>query len=164
MVRTAGLSNYSDVHYTGDAVARAVVEHFSPSGRCMEPFAGEGAFLRAMPSDSLWCEIAKGRDFFNFQEPLDWIVTNPPFSILTRVFEHSFSIAQNCVFVIPISKYWSSAPRLQLARSYGGLAKVLHLGTGRQIGFDIGFPFAAMHFRAGYRGPIEQAWLSEDDV
>jgi hypothetical protein len=91
-------------------------------------------------------------------------MTNPPFSNMTQVFEHSFALADNCVFVIPISKYWSSAPRIKAAERYGGLVEIAHLGCGRDIGFDIGFPFAAMHFKRRYRGRIKQTTLTHNAV
>lgn len=160
MVRTVGLKDYSDVHFTNDDVARRIVEHFKPVGRCLEPFAGEGAFLQHLPPGSQWCELSKGVDFFSWTDHVDWIVSNPPFSNLTQVFEHAFSVAENCVFLIPISKYWSSAPRLELAARYGGLVEILHMGPGRRIGFDIGFPFGALHFQRGYKGPIKMAELA----
>lgn len=159
MVRTTGLTNYSDVHYTCPDLAQRVVAHFQPEGRCLEPFRGDGAFFRHLPAGSDWCEIDEGIDFFAYAQPVDWIITNPPFSNLTQVFEHAFQVAENCVFVIPISKYWSSAPRLKAVRTYGGLCELVHLGTGRDIGFDIGFPFAAMHFQRGYTGLIRESTL-----
>lgn len=159
MVRTVGLRGYSDVHFTDAAVARAVVEHFRPVGRCLEPFKGGGAFLEALPDGSDWCEIEEGRDFFQYGQRVDWLVTNPPFSSLTAVFEHAFEVSDNCVFLIPISKYWSSAPRLEAVGRYGGLAEILHMGRGRAIGFHTGFPFGAMHFKRGYRGPIKESWV-----
>lgn len=160
MVRTTHLQGYSDIHFTDGAVAQRVIAHFKPQGICLEPFAGEGAFLQHMPPGSLSCELSRGVDFFKFKQPVDWIVTNPPFSNLTEVFEHAFSLAENCVFLIPISKYWSSAPRLAAAGRYGGLVEILHCGPGRKIGFDIGFPFGALHFQRGYQGPIKMSDLS----
>lgn len=160
MVKTVGLKNYSDVHYTNDAVAARIVSHFKPVGKCLEPFRGDGAFYKHLPEGTDWCEIEDGRDFFDCNNQYDWIVTNPPFSSLTQVFKHSFTLSKNCVFLVGISKYWSSKPRLDLAKDYGGLKEILHVGTGRQIGFDLGFPFAAMHFVKGYRGPITESFLN----
>lgn len=159
MPRTTGLANYSDIHYTDPQLARAIVAHFKPQGRCLEPFKGDGAFLQHLPAQAAWCELQEGRDFFAWTEPVDWIVTNPPFSNLTDVFAHAFSLAQHCVFLMPISKYFSSAPRLALAREFGGLQEILHVGTGRDIGFGIGFPFAALKFVRGYVGPIHMGYL-----
>jgi len=42
---------------------------------------------------------------------------------------------------------FSSAPRMKLVKQYGGIKEIFCLGTGRDIGFDIGFPFAAIHFQ-----------------
>jgi hypothetical protein len=162
MVRTTGLVNYSDVHFTDGDLARRIVAHFAPEGRVLEPFRGAGAFYQHLPKGSDWCEITEGRDFFKYERQVDWIITNPPFSNLTAVFEHSFEIASHCVFLIPISKHFSSRPRIDAARRYGGLREMLHVGTGRGIGFDIGFPFAAMHFERGYTGPIFETALSTD--
>lgn len=159
MVRTTALANYSDVHFTDGELARRIVEHFSPSGRILEPFRGTGSFYQHLPAESEWCEITEGRDFFECAHEVDWIVTNPPFSNLTAVFDHAFKLAANCVFLIPISKYFSSRPRIDAVRAYGGLREMLHVGTGRGIGFDIGFPFAAMHYERGYKGPIFETFL-----
>jgi hypothetical protein len=160
VVRTCGQKNYSDVHYTLESVAKSVVEHFAPIGRCLEPFRGSGSFYKHMPVGSKWCEIESGKDFFEFNHYVDWIITNPPFSNMTKVFEHAFTLSENCVFVIPISKYWSSAPRIEAVAEYGGLVEIAHLGRGRSIGFDIGFPFAAMHFKKGYKGTINESRIN----
>lgn len=103
MVKTVGLNNYSDVHYTDGSVAKRIVEHFNPTGRCMEPFRGEGAFYQHLPEGSDWCEITDGRDFFDCSVGYDWIITNPPFSILTPVFRHAFSLSENCVFLLALA-------------------------------------------------------------
>ncbi|WP_369625245.1 hypothetical protein [Marinobacterium sp. BA1] len=79
------------------------------------------------------------------------------------MFAHAFQLADQCVFLIPVSKYFSSAPRLALAREYGGLEEMLMLGTGRSIGFDIGFPFAAMTFTRDYAGDIRISYPENQD-
>jgi hypothetical protein len=154
MPRTAGLSQYSDVHYTRDEVAKFIVDAFAPKGRVLEPFRGGGAFFNHLPEGAMWDEIQQGRDFFLRQQPCDWIVTNPPFSNLTEIMAHCFALSTHTVLLAPLSKFYSSAPRLRLARGMAGLRRQLEVGTGRDIGFDIGFPFAAMEFVQGYTGPI----------
>lgn len=46
-----------------------------------EPFAGENSFYRNFPTDCItyWSEIRRGRDYKSFEEPVDWIITNPPY-------------------------------------------------------------------------------------
>lgn len=158
MVKTVGLKNYSDVHFTDENIAKSIVDHFKPFGRVLEPFKGEGAFFEQLPSNSMWCEINEGRDFFEFREPVDWIVTNPPFSNLTEIMRHSFSISEKTVFLLPISKIYSSMPRMKLTMEMAGMKEHLILGTGRDIGFDIGFPFSATLFEKGYKGPTKHTW------
>lgn len=161
MVRTANLTNYSDVHFTDRVVARQVIDYFQPQGRVLEPFKGDGAFYEALPPGTQWCELSEGRDFFDWQEPVDWIVTNPPFSNLTEVMAHAFRLAENTVFLVPLSKVYSSSPRLDLVRRYAGMRTQLMFGPGRKIGFNIGFPFAAIHFQRGYTGPVASVWADE---
>ena len=49
--------------------ARAVVGHFLPCGRIVEPSAGNGAFLRALPEGADWHEIENWRDCLNANGP-----------------------------------------------------------------------------------------------
>jgi hypothetical protein len=139
--------NPRDVVYTPDDVARDVVQFFKPTGRILEPSAGDGAFLRYLPPDTDWCEIEKGRDFFACHEHYDWIIGNPPFSIFFDWVSHSFEIADNVVYLIPLSKVYSSWRMAELIRDYGGVRSVFMLGTGRVINFEVGFTVAAVHFR-----------------
>lgn len=158
MVMTTGLNNYSDVHFTDDEVAKSIISHFNPKGKILDPFRGDGAFYNNLPPGALWCEIDEGKDFFDFHEPVDWIVSNPPYSNLTDVLRHSFTIAENIVYLFPLSKLYSSAPRLRLVRDMAGVKEEFNFGPGRDIGFDIGFPFAAIHFQRGYQGSTKKTW------
>ncbi len=56
------------------------MNHFLPSGRIVEPGAGNGAFMRALPKGADSFEIRKGRDFLKAEGRWDWAVGNPPFS------------------------------------------------------------------------------------
>lgn len=159
---TVGLKDYSDVHYTQERVAKTIIEHFKPSGATLEPFKGAGVFYNLMTGTKDWCEIEQGRDFFRYQKQVDWIVTNPPFSNLTDVMKHCFEIAENTVLLVPLSKIYSSAPRMKLIRQKAGVVEKLHFGSGRDIGFDLGFPFAAIHFKRGYRGSTIDSYAFDD--
>jgi hypothetical protein len=146
---TPRLGNACDVVYTPDFVARDIVRHFKPKGRILDPCCGDGAFLKYMPGAD-WCELAKGRDFFDYEEPVDWIISNPPYSIYNEWFEHSVKIAQNIVYLIPIMKAMT-LPRLIAAYDKGGFVETRIYGGGKAIGFPFGFTCGAMHFRRGYK-------------
>jgi len=78
--------NY-DFHQTPPELGRDLMDylapHLTPTDVLYEPFAGEGAFLNAFPAENPkhWTEITKGRNFLDFAETYDWVITNPPFRV-----------------------------------------------------------------------------------
>ena len=84
------LSREDDVVYTPADVAADVVTHFGPYGKILDPCRGGGVFTDLMPGCE-WCEIRDGVDFFDWQEPVDWIVSNPPYSIFSKIMRHSMT-------------------------------------------------------------------------
>lgn len=145
--------NPRDVVYTPDDVARDVVNFFKPTGRILEPSAGDGAFLKYLPPDTDWCEIEKGRDFFACHEHYDWIIGNPPYSIFSDFMRHAFKLADNVVFVIPINKAFNSMKMMREIFEYGGIPAVYVIDGGGRLNFvEIGFTIGAVHFQRGYKG------------
>jgi len=127
---------------------------FELLSRCEITFASvDGRFLEHLPPGTESYEIKGGIDLFNWTKTdYDWIVTNHPFKDLTKWLKKAFDVASNVVFLIPLSKLYSSLPRMDAVFAYGGIEEILYLGSGRAIGFDIGFPFAAIHFCKDYHG------------
>ena len=146
------VANPNDVVYTPLNTARQIVEHFAPKGKCLDPCKGGGAFLQFLPSDSDWCEIAEGRDFFDYDKQVDWIISNPPYSIFDEWLAHSFQIAKNIVYAIPITKAFTSTERIKMIKRNGGIKEILVIGNGRHIGLPLGFACGAVHFQRDYRG------------
>lgn len=144
--------NPRDVVYTPDDVARDVVAFFKPTGRILEPCAGDGAFLKYLPPDTEWCEIEKGRDFFAEHRHFDWIVGNPPFSNFGKWLEHSFELANNVVYLQFPSSCFISESRLRKILEWGGIKTMLILGERAFPTSNFGFNSAAIHFQRGYRG------------
>ena len=62
----------------------------TPSDVLYDPFLGSGVFYETFPeaNPKRFSEIELGLDFFAHKEAVDWIISNPPFSCLTRVLEH----------------------------------------------------------------------------
>lgn len=149
----------ADIVMTPDAVARDVVEHFRPSGRVLDPCRGDGAFLKYMDGAE-WCEIREGSDFYNWHSPVDWIVSNPPYSIFSDFLRHSFTVADNIVYLIPANKVFNSADLMREVWAWGGIREIYTIGGGRGIGFPIGFCVAAVHFQRGYKGGIAVTFRS----
>jgi hypothetical protein len=80
MLSPAANSPAHDLIMTPPALARSIVDSFAPRGRLLDPCRGAGAFFAALQrhSDDVdWCECRDGRDFFEYDLPADWIITNP---------------------------------------------------------------------------------------
>ena len=149
--------NKNDVVYTPDILASFIVDRFKPSGIVLEPCRGLGAFTKAMP-DAEWCEISEGKDFFKWTKPVDWIVSNPPYSVFDEWLTHSFAVADNVVYLIPFSKVFKSMGTINKIKEYGGIVAVVIMPA-RKAGFPFGFPCGAFHFKRGYTGPMAIEYL-----
>jgi len=156
-------ANIGDNVYTPPAVAKRIIDEFELFGTVLEPFRGKGAFYDNYPNSvkKLWCEISNGRDFFDFNERVDWIVSNPPYSIFNKVLAHSFELSDNIVYLIPINKLTSSFTRIKQLADWGGIPKVI-LMSPKKIGFPFGFAVGAVYFKKGYKGLTEFKILEEN--
>ena len=149
-----------DVVYTPSWVARDMVEFFNPVGSILEPCAGDGVFLKFL-NNSSWCEIAKGKDFFAWNTPVDWIVGNPPFKQFDKFLLHSYRVAQNIVYLIPADKPFSSLPRARMISDNGDIVHMRYYVDGPQMDMpEVHRPMAAFYFRRGYRGAMEKSYYS----
>ena len=143
--------NKNDVVFTPEWLAKKVCESFPIQGRVWEPCKGEGAFLKHLPEGTMWSEITEGRNLYDFNEPVDWIVTNPPYSDFDRFLSHCFGIAENIVIIVPQSKMFKSMGTLNRVYEFGGITSFKYL-SGSKAGFPFGFPVAVCHIKRGYRG------------
>ena len=73
---------------------------------------------------------SRGPGLFDWKEPVDWIIGNPPYSILNAWLEHSFALAANVVYLLPIAKVFGSRKRLLMVSAYGGIVEVYAPWTG----------------------------------
>lgn len=74
----------ADWDQTPGDICRKIITLFdwSKGERVLEPFSGDGNFYRNLPQHVRkdWCEIRRGRDFFDYSGPRPrTILTNPPF-------------------------------------------------------------------------------------
>ena len=143
--------NKNDVVFTPDWLAKQICEMFPIGGEVLEPCKGEGVFLKYLPSNTEWCEIADDKNFYDYHKKVDWLVTNPPYSDFDRFLDHSFELADNVVLLVPIAKIMKSMGTLKKIFIYGGIVSCHFLGGG-QAGFPFGFPVGIYHFKKDYKG------------
>jgi hypothetical protein len=143
----------TDKVYTPVEVAKLIISKFQPVGKVLDAFKGQGAFYNNYPDtvEKDWCEIDEGRDFFEYKEHVDWIITNPPYSLYDEVMEHSFEIADNIVYLVPLTKVVSSLGRIKDIADFGGVPYIYIIGASR-CGFPFGFPACAIYIKRGYQG------------
>lgn len=158
--------------WTPDWAALDMIQHFGPTGRILEPFRGAGVFLKYMPSAE-WCEVDEGRDFFKWTERVDWIVTNPPFSLLRDCWRHAARVSDNIVFLCVVRNFFTSDGFMREVESYGGFAEIRCYGPGGKLGFPMGNLIGAIHCKRGHLGgmkwsralpPERRAALGESDA
>lgn len=134
-------------------LAQMLVGHFRPRGRVLEPCRGEGNIFRYLPSGSFACEINEGSDFLAWNEKVDWIITNPPWSRVREFLLHAMSVSDNIVFLMTVNHAWTRA-RVRDVRDCGFGMKEICLvdmpATFPQSGFQLG----AMYWQRGWTGPL----------
>ena len=84
----------NDVFLTPPSLVKISIDMVGDvKGKWYDPFKGTGNFYNAFPSkDKVYTEISEGLDFFEFNEPVDVICSNPPFSCFDKVLEHSVKL------------------------------------------------------------------------
>lgn len=150
-----GVATANDVVMTLPQSAQQIMNHYNPQGTILEPCRGTGIFYNLMdPNKRDWCEISEGVDFFDYSKKVDWIITNPPFSIFDDFLKKSFEVADNVVFFCPLNKVFKSMKIDRMIQQYGGIAEVIHMGGGGRHGFPFGFATGCIYYKRGYDGPI----------
>jgi len=143
--------NKNDVVFTPFWLAKQICGMFPISGRVWEPCKGEGAFLDNLPEGTIWSEIAEGKNLYDFNDKVDWIVTNPPYSDYNRFLDHCFNLADNIVLLVPVAKMFKSMGTIRKIHGYGGIVSFNFLPASK-AGFPFGFPCGVCYLKRGYKG------------
>ena len=87
----------------------------------LEPCSGDDRILNFLQNKGVetdWCEIQKGKDFFDHDGEYDLVFTNPPFSLAQEFIEHSMTMAPTIIMLLRINflgsqaryPFWSQFP------------------------------------------------------
>ncbi len=150
--------------YTPPDLAAQIVKHFRPSGRALEPCAGNGAFVEALRRYSKagqvsFCEIdgaaayCCGLNFLECHTRVDWIVTNPPWGRKFRAFlNHSMELADNIVFLANMNVWDTKCRRREIAQAGFGIVEMLMVDTPPRPWPQQGFQLVATWLKRGWTG------------
>jgi hypothetical protein len=159
----------NDMVTTPPHIAKQMIDFYQIPLRAtiLDPCRGGGAFYNQYPSRAGvrkdWCEITEGRDFFDWPYKVDWIITNPPYSIFPQFLEKCFEVADNVALLIPLAKLVSSLKRINMVMDYGGIVSMRIIGASK-CGFPFGFPAAAIHMQRGYNGnTLIEMWPTDEE-
>lgn len=144
-----------DIVYTYDYVSKNIIDFLKPKGKCLDPCKGDGAFLKFMPVNSDYCELRENKDFLHYENKVNWIIGNPPYSIFEDFLRHSFLISNNVSFLVPTNKVFQRQLIMDMINNYGGIKSIIIYGIGNLIGFPFGFSVGNFHFKKGYKGKTE---------
>lgn len=76
------LESDKTLQYTPKDIACKIINDIPilSSDVVLDPFLGDGVFYDNFPNCiKQYCEIEQGKSFFDWVEPVDWIISNPPF-------------------------------------------------------------------------------------
>lgn len=157
-----GHMNPNDVVFTPDWLAKQIVRMYDldMKSSVLEPCKGEGAFTQYLPKAD-WCEIAEGKNFYDYDNKVEWIVTNPPYSDYNRFLDHAFELAQNIVLLVPVAKMFKSMGTIKKIYNWGGIVGIKILPASK-AGFPFGFPCAVYHLQKFYQGKTDIEILDLD--
>jgi adenine-specific DNA methylase len=144
----------NDIYQTPIEYANMIVKHFNPKGKILEPCKGEGNFLKVLPKNTEWCEILEGKDFFDYIGKVDWIITNPPYSILRKFMQKSMEVSENIVFFTSINHLWLKARLRDIEEAGFGIKEIMLCDTPKNFP-PSGFQFGCFHLCKNYKGDIK---------
>lgn len=161
-----------DIVMTPPALAKAIVNYLPLEGDVLDPCRGEGAFLNAIRdlgdnsfvTGNCYCELSEGLDFFNHTQKVDWIVSNPPWSIYRKFCQHAYEIADNIAFLITVNHDLGLKARIRdMEEADFGIKEIIMLDTPikteehwwPQSGFQLGMVWK----QKAYKGDIKYTKL-----
>lgn len=157
----------NNVVYTDPKFARRIVEYFRPSGFCLDPCKGLGAFYDALPSPKDWCEIEQGRDFLNYQpiHNVAWIITNLPWSAdeYRPLARRCFELADNVVLLVRLHNGLGTTARHNDYTEFGHRIKEIIICPWDAAGFPVeGFALAIIHWQKRWQGDCKWTYWHEE--
>ena len=92
-----------------------------------DPFKNNGSYYNQFPNESKkWSEILEEKDFFTFDEKVDIICSNPPYSMINKVLEKSVELKPRIIsYLIGINNL--TAKRLEYMENNGYYITKIHM-------------------------------------
>ena len=92
----------NDTIFTPKPLALRMIEvcNITPEMKVLDPCYGGGVFYENFPEcNKSWCEIDKGKDFFDETDRYDLIIGNPPFSMFSKWLQQTVKLTDRFYYI-----------------------------------------------------------------
>jgi hypothetical protein len=93
----------NDVFFTPLGAVKIMVDmcDIAPDMKVLDPCRATGNFYNNLPEcKKEWCEITEGKDFFDFNERVDLVIGNPPYSLWDKWLDHTAEITDKFCYIL----------------------------------------------------------------
>lgn len=122
-------TNPNDIFITPLELAKKHIDSIKhkPTDIWYDPFKNNGSYYNQFPSENKrWSEILENRNFFDFNEPVDVICSNPPYSLMDEVLKKSIELNPRVIsYLIGVNNL--TTRRIQIMENAGYKITYLHL-------------------------------------
>ena len=113
----------NDIYYTPLPVALKMIEmcDIRENDKILDPSKGGGVFYNNFPHNCIkdYCEISEGIDFFNYNEKVDIIIGNPPYSLWSKWLEHTMKLTDKFCYIFGAFNFTDKRLRDIINNGYG---------------------------------------------
>ena len=87
----------------------------------LDPSYGGGIFYDNLPEyvNKEWCEIDKGKDFFEYDKKVDCIIGNPPYSLWNKWLDHTIKLTDKFCYIFGNLNFTDKRIREIIDKGYG---------------------------------------------
>ena len=155
-VRKEGGYDKSNIVYTPRDLSKKIIDYFQPEGLCLDPCKGDGAFYDYLPNPKEWCEVTEGRDFYDWEGEVDWIITNPPWSGLTPFLKHCFEVSKNTVLLYNL--VWTKKRIREMIEMNQGQKEIIFVDSPPPPWPQMGIQLVIHHYQRGWKGDCKMTY------
>jgi hypothetical protein len=116
----------NDVFYTPLPVVKIMIDmcDITPDMKVLDPCKATGNFYNNLPEcHKDWCEITDNKDFFDYNEKVDLVIGNPPYSLWSRWLDHTTEITDKFCYVFGVMNFTNVRLR-EIEKKGFGLTKM----------------------------------------
>jgi hypothetical protein len=118
----------NDVFHTPVPIVKIMIDmcDINADMKVLDPCKATGNFYNNLPECSKdWCEITEGKDFFDYNQRVDLVIGNPPYSLWSKWLDHTATITDKFCYIFGVMNFTDFRLR-QIEEKGFGLTK-MHL-------------------------------------